>query len=197
MTVLMEEEIDPRVLRTRRSLHQALERLLSTRAFENISVQEIAEGAGVNRATFYDHYADKFGLLACMVGERFHELLKRRGIRFEGDCAWALKGVIEAVCDYVAEAPGMPRAGQTRSEPHMQTAVIAVVRRNVLEGLLRHPPGGGVSPEILATTVSWAIYGAAQEWALTAERCSSEEMTDTVMGLVGAMMQGAYAGAPA
>ncbi len=70
--------VDPRIRRTRLALQQALERLLETREFEKISVQDVAEGAGVNRATFYDHYADKFALLECMVGTRFHEMLEAR-----------------------------------------------------------------------------------------------------------------------
>jgi hypothetical protein len=74
-------------------------------------------------------------------------------------------------------------------EPHMESAVIAVVRGMILEGLLRHPPGDGVSAEMLAATVSWAMYGAAKEWVRTPGRGSSEEMAGTVMRLVGPMLQ--------
>ncbi len=48
------EILDPRVRRTRHLLHQALGNLLETKEFEKISVQDIAEAATVNRATFYD-----------------------------------------------------------------------------------------------------------------------------------------------
>ena len=65
--------IDPRVRRTRRLLQQALENLLKTKGFEELSVQDIADAATVNRATFYDHYPDKFALLECMVAGRFNE----------------------------------------------------------------------------------------------------------------------------
>ena len=59
---------DPRIRRTRQLLQGALQSLLLTRSFEEISVQEIAEAATVNRATFYDHYTDKFALLDALVG---------------------------------------------------------------------------------------------------------------------------------
>ncbi|MGD1097474.1 MAG: helix-turn-helix domain-containing protein, partial [Bryobacteraceae bacterium] len=55
--------LDPRIRRTRQLFHQALEKLLEKKEFDEISVQDIADAATVNRATFYDHYPDKFALL--------------------------------------------------------------------------------------------------------------------------------------
>ena len=49
--------------RTRQLLQGALLQLLGSKSFDDISVQDIAEAATVNRATFYDHYTDKFALL--------------------------------------------------------------------------------------------------------------------------------------
>src|SRR5467141_3446951 len=43
---------DPRILRSRRMLRDALDRLLKKKEFEEISVQEIAADATLNRATF-------------------------------------------------------------------------------------------------------------------------------------------------
>jgi AcrR family transcriptional regulator len=180
--------VDPRIRRTRLLLAQALERLIETMDFDKISVQEIAEAATVNRATFYDHYPDKFSLLQCMVGSRFSELLSERGARFDGGCATALKAFVLGVCDYLAEIPGLACGQQRQLEPHLESAVIAVVRANILSGMQRHPPQGGASPEMRATTISWAIYGAAKEWVHTPNRVSSDEILDTVMSLVAPMM---------
>ena len=69
------ESQDPRIRRTRNLLQQALSQLLRTRDFDKLSVQEITDAAGLNRATFYAHYPDKFALLECMVASRFHALL--------------------------------------------------------------------------------------------------------------------------
>lgn len=183
-----QEILDPRIRRTRLLLQEALGRLLEAADFEKISVQEIAEAATVNRATFYDHYADKFALLECMVGTRFQELLARRGVAFDGGCSSALRAIVLGVCDYLAELPGLACGRQRQMEPHMESAVIAVVRAMLLKGLKQHPPANGVSPEMMATTVSWAVYGAAKEWVRTPERVESEEIVETVVGLVGPMM---------
>jgi AcrR family transcriptional regulator len=188
MSESCEEILDPRIRRTRLLLQQALEKLLETQEFEKISVQDIADAATVNRATFYDHYADKFALLESLVGTRFHELLERRKVRFDGGCASALKAIVLGVCDYLAGIPGLECERQRQMEPHMESAVIAVVRLMLLAGLQRHPPPGEVSPEMMATTLGWAIFGAAKEWVRTPNRCTSEEIAETVVGLVGSMM---------
>jgi AcrR family transcriptional regulator len=61
--------VDPRVTRTRKLIRDALISLLAQKNFESISVQDIAERATVNRATFYAHYTDKFALLDAVVRE--------------------------------------------------------------------------------------------------------------------------------
>jgi AcrR family transcriptional regulator len=178
------ETLDPRIRRTRLLLQQALGKLLETKEFENISVQDITEAATLNRATFYDHYPDKFALLECMVGTRFHELLAERGVSFDGTCSAALKAMVLGVCDYLASMQRVDCERQRQMEPHMESAVIAVVRRMILEGLKRHPAENAVSPEIIAAAVSWAIYGAAKEWLRTPNRCPPETIVETIQALV-------------
>ncbi len=176
------ETLDPRIRRTRQLLQQSLEKLLETKEFDTISVQEIADAATVNRATFYDHYVDKFALLECMVGGRFHELLVEREVLFDGTCGSALRAIVLATCDYLTR--------MRRLEPHMETAIVAVVRRVLLEGLKRHPRAeGAIAPEMVAAAASWAIYGAAKEWAQTTDRCPSQEIANTVTTLVSPILK--------
>src|ERR1700678_2404838 len=145
------ELIDPRIRRTRRLLQQALEKLLETQEFEKISVQDIAAAATVNRVTFYDHYTDKFALLECMVGTRFHELLAQRDVKFDGSCSSALTGIVLGVCDYLASTARIEGEQQRLMEPHLEAAVIAVVRRMLLDGMKKHPSESSVAPEMIAT----------------------------------------------
>jgi len=56
--------VDPRVKRTRKRIQDALFELAHEREFEQIAVSDIAERAGINRSTFYQHYADKETVLA-------------------------------------------------------------------------------------------------------------------------------------
>jgi AcrR family transcriptional regulator len=186
------ESQDPRIRRTRQLLQQALVQLLQTRDFDKLSVQEITDAAGVNRATFYAHYPDKFALLECMVAGRFHALLDERGIVFDGTCTNALTGIVLGVCDFLAQSltHNTPTDCPSASHlpPHMESAIVAVVRTMLLDGIRNHPPASPIpppaSPELLAATASWAIYGAAREWVQTPNRPPSEEIAATVQRLV-------------
>src|ERR1700757_2934686 len=96
------ETTDPRILRSRRMLMESLAKLLINKAFEDISIQEIADEATLNRATFYLHYPDKNALLQSMTESRFRDLIARRAITFT-DCGGAVRAVALGVCDYLAE----------------------------------------------------------------------------------------------
>ena len=53
------KKTDRRILRTRDTLGDALVALMHEKNFEQITVQEVLERAGVGRSTFYVHYRDK------------------------------------------------------------------------------------------------------------------------------------------
>jgi len=181
------EKLDPRIFRTRRMLQQALQMLLDQKDFDEITVQDITEKASVNRATFYDHYLDRFELLESMVGSDFNELLAERKVQFDERCTSALKAIVLAVCDYVVriQRPHCRR----QLQPHMEAAIIRTVRGTLLKGLKRHASSGLISPEITAATASWAIYGGVKEWVQTPDRCSQEELTEMVTQLVFPIIQ--------
>jgi AcrR family transcriptional regulator len=181
------ETVDPRIRRTRQLLQQALEKLLETKSFDRISVQDIADLATVNRATFYDHYTDKSALLFAMVGCRFHQLLSDREVQFDGTCASTLKALVLAVSEYLVRMQG---PGGTREvAPHIESSMIAVVRHFLMEGLKKHPPKNGVPVELAAAAASWAIYGAVKEWANMPERCPADQLALTVMTMVAPILQ--------
>jgi AcrR family transcriptional regulator len=185
------ETVDPRIRRTRELLQQALEKLLDTKDLDKISVQEIADAATVNRATFYDHYTDKFALLECLVARRFHELLAKRQVSFDSGCSGALQALVLALCDYLTGKREPPQDEPVRQfEPHMESAIIAVIRRMLLEGARKYRPQNGAAPELIAATVGWAVYGAAKEWVQTPNRGAAEDMAETVTGLLGPILHG-------
>jgi AcrR family transcriptional regulator len=69
------QKLDPRVIRTRQMLRNALIELIGEKGFSAITVQDITQRATLNRATFYLHYRDKEDLLAQSVEEILNELV--------------------------------------------------------------------------------------------------------------------------
>src|ERR1700730_15719120 len=128
------ETTDPRILRSRRMLMDSLAKLLIKKAFEDISIQEIADEATLNRATFYLHYPDKNALLQAMTESRFRDLIERRGITFT-DWNGALRAIALGVCDYLAVTTGCP---SQLSRIPTEGSIIPVVEDMFKEGLLAH-----------------------------------------------------------
>src|ERR1700760_2674 len=133
-TVSVEENFDPRVLRSRQMLMEALLRLLTRKEFDDISIQEIADEATLNRATFYLHYEDKNALLQAMTAARFQQLVNRRGLHFS-DCEQALRAIALGVCDYLTETTGCPT--QLRKMP-LERSIIPVIESVFHAGAARH-----------------------------------------------------------
>src|SRR5258708_36265374 len=174
------EATDPRILRSRQMLMEALARLLDRKEFDDICVQEIADEATLNRATFYLHYADKNALLQAMTAARFRALIARRGLSFT-NCDGALRAIALGVCDYLAETAGCP----TRlAKMPLEGSIIPVVEGVFLEGASHHEAVPGVDPALLATTAAWAVFGAARRWFQSPDRIPAEEMAAKIETMV-------------
>ncbi len=93
--------VDPRVTRTQKLIRDALKSLLEEKSFEAISVQDIAERATVNRATFYAHFTDKFALLDAIVREDVAVCLAEGNPLSEADTRRLLRGVATNVFAFV------------------------------------------------------------------------------------------------
>ena len=176
---------DPRIRRTRQALQGALRELMSTRSIEEISVQDITDLADVNRATFYDHYNDKFGLLDAMVAGGFHKLLAERNVMFDGTCPSAASAIILATCDYLVTTHSGGECNKNSAfEPLMEAGIVAAIRRTILKGVEHKAAPEGLNPEIIATTAAWAIYGAVKQWFYTPGRATSSEVVGPILKLV-------------
>ena len=206
---------DPRIRRTRQLLQGALRTLMQTKSFEEIAVQDITEAATVNRATFYDHYTDKYALLEAMVAGGFHMLLHERNVSYDGTCPSALSALILATCDYLAETHTSSAVCERQNafEPLSEAAITTAIRRVIMGGMPKagSTPGSrpdseldyradsqtdsgaafssGPSPEMIATAVSWAIYGAVKEWFNSPSHAPAEEIVPLVLRLVLPILQ--------
>jgi AcrR family transcriptional regulator len=179
---------DPRIRRTRHLLQGALQELMRTKSFDEVSVQDITDAATVNRATFYDHYTDKFALLDAMVGGGFHKMLDERAVTFDGSCPSAAAAVILAACDYLTQMETGDGTCQKQSafQPLADAAITRAIGRVLAGGI----PGGeevattGPGGEIVIAAASWAIYGAVQQWFRSNNRIPAETMVEQVLELV-------------
>src|SRR6201987_5756422 len=181
--------LDPRIKRTRQLLHRAFSELLAEKTFEEITVNDIAERSTVNRATFSDHFPDKFALLEDIIADSFQAMLEARMAGSIGTCPESVKQLIRAVCDFFADMASRCQKHQRQFTPVAESKIKSLLRDFLLIGLHETLPGASKSEsELRATMASWAICGAALEWS-HAKTDSLEAFADAVFSLVSTTLQ--------
>lgn len=163
---------DPRITRTRKLIRDALSSLLAEKNFESITVQDIAERATVNRATFYAHFTDKFALLDAMIRDDF------AGYLAEGDPLGApdTRTLLSAVGNNVFGFVGLHRKCRIDRdfEPQLQ--------RSMETGLVDF-----LAPKFTpctATLVASALVSAAMNWRHETPKSPSGPIVENMVGIL-------------
>ncbi|HMF54080.1 MAG TPA: TetR family transcriptional regulator [Edaphobacter sp.] len=176
---------DPRIRRTRQALQAALRSLMQQKSFEEISVQDITDAADVNRATFYDHYNDKFALLDAQVAGGFHKLLSERNVISAGVRGGQVVAIILATCDYLTTTHASGDCNRNSAfEPLAEAGIVTAIQRVIFKGVQNKPVPEPLTPEMIATTGAWAIYGAVKQWFYTPSHPPASEMVPAILKLV-------------
>ncbi|MBK0417843.1 TetR/AcrR family transcriptional regulator [Leucobacter sp. CSA1] len=95
---------DARVLRTRASLHRAIAALAAKAPVTEITVSQLAEDAGINRATFYKHFDSPSETLASFLQAELGPVRDRFSADFSSpdvDPVDAYRNCVQGVLDHV------------------------------------------------------------------------------------------------
>jgi AcrR family transcriptional regulator len=181
--------IDPRVTRTRKLLLDAFLSLMGEKGFDDITVQDIAARATVNRATFYAHFADKYALVDELIREGFAHMLQQRMAGRAGSTEEHVRRLLLAVCDYWTALHAQCQRSYRMFDSLVEAQVKVQLREQVRTAMLeRSAPRSHSRPrvELLATIVSWGIYGAALEWSQRSGGQSAEAFVAEALPLIAA-----------
>lgn len=182
-----EKRLDPRVKRTRELIVRSFNELVAEKGHTGLTVQEIAERATINRATFYAHFTDQYELFDYAISEAFREELRRRLPEPAGPSEENLKALVLAACDYLAGLNTACSRTDRRFRPLIEARVQGELYDLLLEWIEASPEkasGRQASPEVTASVVSWAIFGAALDWSRNGAATSSEEVADQVLSVI-------------
>lgn len=162
---------DPRVVRTRQMLRDALVSLISEKGFEAITVQDIADRAQLNRATFYLHYRDKQELLVKSLRDAIDELMADIGTSTDEQSQLILDGSlrpIQKTFEHVAQHARFYRVMlSTEGVLSFVVGVHEYMAEITLKWLLALQPDAQQSKvplEIVASSLSWSLLGVLIWW---------------------------------
>jgi len=171
-------EADPRVKRTRKLLTDSFMQLLAEKSFHAISVQDIAERATLNRATFYAHFEDKYALIDYMISDHFRETLRARLPENAPFTLDNLHRLVVTVCEFLAQFHGHCAPANHDVDPRIEAKVQQELYAFLLRWLPPVPvttPGASRKRETVASLMSWSIFGAGLEWSSGDRTVSADE----------------------
>ena len=99
----MEKKQDARVRYTKMMIRSSFIELLREKPVAKISVTELCERAGINRATFYAHYADPSDLLRSIEDEILNDLSRWLGPAIAAPDGADLAGMLTPIIEYIGE----------------------------------------------------------------------------------------------
>ncbi len=180
---------DPRVTRTRQLILKSFQELLGEKSFEALTVQEIADRATVNRATFYAHFEDKYDLLDSAFDEGFKQELYGKLPLDSQFSLQNLQFLIQTVCEFLKKLNAhCAPSGRTQFGPLIERQF----KKRLTEFLLGWFKKGGSSrndAELQATITSWAIYGTAVSWTERKRKESVQEFARQALPMIAAGLE--------
>jgi len=183
----LKQKDDPRFKRTHQLLLQAFIDVLDQKGFQAVSIQDITGRAGVNRATFYAHFQDKYALLDYSVRQWFRQQIEDHMLNACQFSMQNLRQLIIAVCEFVDYSNSHCKPAESQFE----SLVEAQVKQELFDLLMKwlEQVKIDVAPETAATAASWAIYGLALQWSHAKEGRNAETFADEVLPLAAANLQ--------
>ena len=192
---------DLRVRRTQKLILDALIDLTTEKGFAAVTVRDITQRAGINRATFYRHYQDKFDLLD-RYSQAVYELLDAPAPASARGGAEKLAPGLVRMFDHLRANARFYRVmlgknGDRAFVEQVRQFIEKRMRRSLPAALLKDPDSAG----LYLSCISSSALGALLWWLEHDLPYSSAEMADFSLRLsaanVAAMLEHAAAMEPA
>ncbi len=176
---------DPRAVRTRDRLGDALIQLLLAKPFDDITVHEVLDRAGVSRSTFYEHYRDKNDLFLSDVDE-FFETMSMFLVR-RNDPSERVAPVAE-FCAHVAQAREFYTAMLASGRMHDVTELGQAHFARGIEARLAGQRRSGALPKetrgALAHALAGSLFSLLTWWVRQGMAATPKQMDDLFHTLV-------------
>lgn len=161
-----------RTQRTRQALMDAFWALYLTKGIEKITVQEVADGAGVYRSTFYEYFRDVYEVLETIE----NALLKQfESMRSKTCCVDHLESMVDDVLSFYEQNGA--RIAHLLS-PHGDAAFTAkalrAIKSNFMQSLNLSP--NDIQQDVLFDMISASILALLNYWYANQQQASVREV---------------------
>jgi AcrR family transcriptional regulator len=164
---------DPRARRTRDRLGDALLATLLEKPFDDITVGEVLQRAGVGRSTFYEHYRDKHDLFFSDVDEFFEWMSKAGGT--DSTRVAPVRELFAHVAESRPILAAMEASGRLDEVVRIGRAHFA---RSIERALEREEGGDAEERQVLAHGLAGALFEMLEHWLASGQKQTPAEMDE-------------------
>ncbi len=161
---------DRRIVKTKKSLKEAMIIMLGKKDFEHITITELCREAEVSRITFYSHYNDKYALL----DEIFDDMLKlgtedyyrrQRENNPTGRLAAGYVNMLDAILQLYSDRFDFFRHTDPEKNPYLASRLYSIVLETVEQHTLHVKKRMRLkySPKKIAGFVCFGMFGFVNE----------------------------------
>lgn len=145
-------ETDPRSIRTREMLRKALMKLAAKKSLASLTIQDVTRQAGLNRTTFYLHYAGLHELLEDCTRALFEEMragiYANKTLHFPADTT-ALEPFVESVFHHLEKHEKFYRTMLGRQgDPLFRGLFQELLSELIFEPITARNPAGKSNPQL-------------------------------------------------
>ena len=181
---------DARVRYTKMVVKQSLLELLRTKPVAKITVTEICEAAGINRATFYSHYADPSDLLQSIEDELVEGITVRAQPALSGG-GTDMRATLRGIVGYIrANADTFRVLLSDTGDASFQNQVVSVMERRYLDFWQAFRPEDAEGAAYIYTFIALGSVGVIRRWLDECMLRSDAEIAELIFRLSAAGLAG-------
>jgi AcrR family transcriptional regulator len=157
--------------------------LLSKKPIAKVTVTEICESAGINRATFYAHYSDPFDLLRSIEEEMMSDITTGLGDAFSKTSA-NLQETLTWLFEYISENEEICRVLiSDSSDTSFQVKVVSMLQERFIDEWTAGKSVTAEEAQYLYTFAAIGSVGMIRKWLADGMKRSPCEMAELVVKL--------------
>lgn len=179
--------MDRRVRKTKKSIENGFIWLLKKYTIEKITIQQIADEADINRATFYKYYQDKYELLNNLENKEINRIkeiidyqkLREQRINEGDDLNRLLNDVPQNVIKLISNNIELYEVlFSMKRQSSIEEKLSETIAKNLMTALHKEKNINGIPFNYFHGFVAGAIISTLKLWVLDSNRISEDQLTD-------------------
>jgi AcrR family transcriptional regulator len=176
------KKMDPRVIRTRNTFKEVFIALIKQKGYNSVTVSEVIESAGYNRATFYAHFKDKENLKKTLIHDELEGLEKafRSPFKMTGYVNFKKMSVSSVkVFSYIKEhANFFDLLIEYEKIPELDEALVHMIQQSFFNSIeFISSSDEQINDQQFQIYRAYGIFGIIKEWVKNNYAPSIEEMS--------------------